>query len=249
MLGKSGLACSFADPGVLFCPLLHSAPLPIPVPPAAAGGKGRQPPSSLYQPPGYLIRFWRSVADFLPRFPPFPSLPYLSTSHRCQTTMTDVPRSGAAPHRPGGERKAAGTLRDGTRAALGCHGAQPGRGSSRGADPFHGSCRVPAATRCRDVPEPRGRAQRQQAARSQGRAGGGEGMASRRWDGRMGERTGAFMGPRRGPYGAAEPMGAGAVPGTAPTVAPGVAPAAGQTLPPPPPRGSARRDEKPPPQH
>lgn len=146
------LACpSLADPGVPFCIVLHSTPLPIPVPP------GRQPPSSLYQPPGdsirYSIRYCQSVADFLPhfpatepRFPPSLSFPYLSPSHRCRTPVPDVPGLGAAPQRPGSAREAAGTLQRDT-AALGCRGAQPGRGSSRGADPFPVLPRSPGAGR------------------------------------------------------------------------------------------------------
>lgn len=232
------LACpSFGDPGILFCTLLPTTPLPIPVPPAAAGSKGRQPPSSLYQPPGYLIRCCQPVAHFLPhfpatdgsRFPPSPSLPYLSTAHRCQTTVTSVPGLGAAPHRPGVAIEAAGSLRD--TGVLGRRGAQPGRGSPGGADPWHGFCRVRGAgTYLSPAGERRG--SRRPGARA-GRAAAGP------WRGwAAGQRTRAFMGPRRAPHGATEPMGAGADPSTAPAVAagvaPGVAPAAGAAPPPPP---------------
>lgn len=194
------LACgSFADPG----PILHPAVLPTLAHtcPTCRSGRQRAPaslPRSLPTPRDFnkvlpaRCRFPTSFpchgrASF-PTFPTFPVSALPVPRHGCQTTVPDVPGLGAAPHRPGGERKAAGTLRDGTRLCW------------EAAEPSQAPVQEPTfpGLRCsplRDVPEPRGRAQRQQAARSQGRAGGGEGMAGRGWHGRMDQRTGAFMRP------------------------------------------------------
>lgn len=144
---------SLAHPDVLFCTLLHSTALPGPV------------PSSF---PCHRRASFRTF--------PVPALPVQLASLSAGGDRRTSFGGSSTPSR--WREKGCGNPAGRDTAVLGCHGARPG---SRGADPSHGSPGVPAAPLCRDVPEPRGRAQRQQAARSQGRAGGGEGMAGRGW--------------------------------------------------------------------